>query len=141
MTKFRKKPVVIEAFQLTEQCEIKTLNGPVIAEPGEWLITGIAGEQYPCANHIFKETYEPVDGSEWGRYYPMFPLHVRRFRLNRLEDVTNVSGTGIIAVGVQFYDSVVLYWPKSRSTAVFPNLDEMVKVHGHGGKTVVEWLD
>ncbi len=61
MAKFRKRPVVIEAFQLTEQCEVKTLNGPVIAEPGEWLITGVAGEQYPIADWIFQATYEPVE--------------------------------------------------------------------------------
>ena len=31
------------------------------AEPGDWIITGIHGEQYPCKPDIFKETYEPFD--------------------------------------------------------------------------------
>ncbi len=30
------------------------------AEPGDWLITGVAGEQYPCKPEIFAQTYEEV---------------------------------------------------------------------------------
>ena len=60
MAKFRKKPVVIEAERLTERTEIKTLEGVMVGEPGDWLITGIAGEKYPCKDEIFRATYEPV---------------------------------------------------------------------------------
>jgi hypothetical protein len=60
MGKFRKKPVVIEAERLTERAEIKTLEGVMVGEPGDWLITGIAGEKYPCKDEIFRATYEPV---------------------------------------------------------------------------------
>jgi hypothetical protein len=60
MGKFRKKPVVIEAERLTERTEIKTLEGVMVGEPGDWLITGIAGEKYPCKDEIFRATYEPV---------------------------------------------------------------------------------
>jgi hypothetical protein len=71
MAKFRKKPVVIEAERLTERTEIKTLEGVMVGEPGDWLITGIAGEKYPCKDEIFRATYEPVGTSasnlDWRR--------------------------------------------------------------------------
>mgnify|MGYP000890839106 FL=1 len=60
MGKFQKKPVVIEAERLTERTEIKTLEGVMVGEPGDWLITGITGEKYPCKDEIFRATYEPV---------------------------------------------------------------------------------
>ncbi len=82
--KFRKKPVVIEAFcyckdNLTEwfikakengivreyngYAEIETLEGTHRANPGDYIIQGIKGELYPCKPDIFKRTYELVD--EW----------------------------------------------------------------------------
>ena len=61
MPKFRKKPVVIEASQLTERREIKTREGALFGEPGDWLITGVEGEIYPCGDAIFRKTYEAVD--------------------------------------------------------------------------------
>ena len=59
--KFRKRPVVIEAVQLGTRRYINTREGTLTGEPGDWLITGVEGEQYPCANGIFLKTYEPVD--------------------------------------------------------------------------------
>ena len=40
---------------------IDTLEGGHIVCPGDWVITGIAGERYPCKNDIFVATYEPVE--------------------------------------------------------------------------------
>ena len=57
---YRKKPVVVEAVRLTEKTTIKTLEGTMTGEPGDWLITGVAGEQYPCKPEIFGQTYEEV---------------------------------------------------------------------------------
>ena len=88
MAKFRKKPVVIEAFRLNERgliaedwfwdavtrndiithcfgkhdpdpawCEIKTLEGTMIANAGDYIIQGVHGEIYPCKADIFKKTY------------------------------------------------------------------------------------
>ena len=62
MAKYRKKPVVIEAFQTQEPVEIKTLEGTMRADPGDWIITGVKGERYPCKPDIFAATYEPVEG-------------------------------------------------------------------------------
>ena len=61
MPKFRKKPVVIEAVQLTRRVQIETLEGTMTGNPGDWLITGVNKEQYPCKDDIFQRTYEPVE--------------------------------------------------------------------------------
>jgi hypothetical protein len=37
---------------------IDTLEGGHIVCPGDWIITGVAGEMYPCKNNIFAATYE-----------------------------------------------------------------------------------
>lgn len=39
---------------------IKTLEGTMIAGPGDWIIQGIKGEIYPCKPDIFAATYELV---------------------------------------------------------------------------------
>lgn len=86
MGKFRKKPVVIEAIRLPERNQpgqkvadlfdfmgnaewslghdgmvIKTLEGDMLASPGDWIIKGVAGELYPCKPGIFEATYEPAE--------------------------------------------------------------------------------
>lgn len=86
--KFRKKPVVIEAIRwfksgdhenvrafdarssidLCKHCDkplvehgwISTKEGGHIACPGDWIITGVQGEQYPCKPNIFAATYDPA---------------------------------------------------------------------------------
>lgn len=40
--------------------EIKTLEGPHLVSPGDWIITGVKGEHYACKPDIFNLTYEPV---------------------------------------------------------------------------------
>ena len=85
MAPYRKKPVVIEAEQwggwtLDRAQEtrlglrthptslvlarIETLEGGHDVMPGDWIITGIAGETYPCKDVIFRATYETLDGGE-----------------------------------------------------------------------------
>lgn len=39
---------------------IDTLEGGHIVCPGDWIVTGIAGERYPVKPRIFEDTYEPV---------------------------------------------------------------------------------
>lgn len=56
---YRKRPVVVEAVRLTRQVTIHTLEGDMVGNPGDWLITGVNGEQYPCKDDIFQKTYEP----------------------------------------------------------------------------------
>ena len=74
MSKFRKKPVVIEATRWNQVGDhpmvhahgdgegwIQTLEGGHIVIPGDFIITGVAGEHYPCKPDIFWMTYEPVE--------------------------------------------------------------------------------
>ena len=58
--KFRKKPVVVDAYQTDREMNIETLEGVMHAEPGDWIITGVNGERYPCKPDIFEKPYEPV---------------------------------------------------------------------------------
>lgn len=39
---------------------IDTLEGSHIVCPGDWIITGVKGELYPCKPDIFAVTYEPA---------------------------------------------------------------------------------
>lgn len=59
--KYRKKPVVIEAYQTEVELVIHTLEGDMKADIGDYIITGVKGEQYPCKPDIFEQTYEPVE--------------------------------------------------------------------------------
>ena len=59
--RFRKKPVIVEAYQTDKEMTIHTLEGDHHASIGDWIITGVNGEQYPCKPDIFEKTYELVD--------------------------------------------------------------------------------
>lgn len=88
--RYRKKPVEIEAYQLEGTIDsanrmlawigshgadakrahtgdpergliISTLEGDMLAKPGDWVIRGLAGEFYPCRDDVFRATYEPVE--------------------------------------------------------------------------------
>ena len=58
--KFRKIPVVIEAYQTEEEVLIETLEGTMKADKGDWIIRGVKGELYPCKPDVFEMTYEKV---------------------------------------------------------------------------------
>ncbi len=84
MPKYRKKPVVIEAMQFTNESKdrvfnwvtctvspafdesgvpilkIKTLEGIMTASLGDYVIKGVQGEFYPCKPDIFEATYDLV---------------------------------------------------------------------------------
>lgn len=75
MSKFKKKPIVIEATQYHKQNKkliegisyyftepyIDTLEGRMSVSEGDWVITGVNGEKYPCKPDIFELTYEKVE--------------------------------------------------------------------------------
>lgn len=61
MAKYRKKPIVVEAQRTDETVVIHTLEGDMTASPGDYIITGVNGEKYPCKPDIFARTYEPVE--------------------------------------------------------------------------------
>lgn len=78
MPKFRKQPVVIEAVRITRPIKIETLEGIHEGGVGDWLITGVKGEQYPCKDDIFRATYEvveedPTSMNAWNAPDPIAP--------------------------------------------------------------------
>lgn len=68
---------------------------------------------------------------------------LRRFVLDRREDVTGVSGTGVVAEGVVFCDgTVALRWRGAhKSSAIYESIEEVEAIHLHRGATVIRWLD
>lgn len=58
MAKYRKKPIVIEAYRTDKEMIIHTLEGDMKASVGDYIITGLRGEKYPCKPDIFNATYE-----------------------------------------------------------------------------------
>lgn len=70
---------------------------------------------------------------------------MRRFVLFRAQDVSGVSGTGIVADGVEFPDgTVALRWRGPWPTSVVfhdRGLEAVTHIHGHGGATRVEFID
>jgi len=67
---------------------------------------------------------------------------MRTFELVRDVDLTGVSGTGVVAEGVEFSDGTcAMRWVTSyHSTAVYDSLPELVAIHGHDGLTRVRWI-
>lgn len=70
-------------------------------------------------------------------------LPMRRFHLVRKEDLSGVSGTGVVAEGIEFDNgSVAMCWlTKYHIIETAPNVHTIEAVHGHGGRTYVEFLD
>ncbi|HOV69025.1 MAG TPA: hypothetical protein PLZ84_01725 [Clostridia bacterium] len=64
MPKFVKKPIIVEAYQTDKEMIIHTLEGDLKASVGDWIITGLRGEQYPCKPDIFEKTYTPIEDCE-----------------------------------------------------------------------------
>jgi hypothetical protein len=79
VAKYRKKPIVVEAEQFrigkhpypegvffegdghgNSSYIISTLEGELDVLNGDWIITGVKGEKYPCKPDIFEMTYELV---------------------------------------------------------------------------------
>lgn len=58
---YSKKPIVIEAEQVETEIEVQTLEGPRVAHIGDWIITGVNGEKYPCRNETFQKIYTLVE--------------------------------------------------------------------------------
>lgn len=68
---------------------------------------------------------------------------MKRFVLNRHVDVSGTSGTGIIAEGIMFTNGkcAIQWLGKYSSLVIWDNLDDCLYINGHGGNTVVDWID
>ena len=64
---------------------------------------------------------------------------IDKFTLERDEDESGISGTGVVAVGVRFNGGkCVLHWlTEYSSVAVYDDIETVRRIHGHGGKTRV----
>jgi hypothetical protein len=67
----------------------------------------------------------------------------RRFVTHRRIDHSGISGTGIVATGIQFHDGqVVLKWlTHVSSLAIYQSIEALEAIHGHNGDTTIEWID
>ena len=61
MAKYVKKPIPIEAVQMDKPFKTKTMEGELWGKAGDYLVTGVRGEQYPVDKEIFEETYERIE--------------------------------------------------------------------------------
>lgn len=74
MARYRKLPIEVDAVRwfpgdrvegvcnvFSHAPYILTLEGRMKVSPGDWIITGIAGERYPCKREIFEKTYKLVE--------------------------------------------------------------------------------
>ena len=68
---------------------------------------------------------------------------MRRFRLYREIDVSGVSGTGIVAEGIQFSSGLLAlsFISDKPSVEIHTSIDNLEKIHGHKGKTSLQWID
>jgi len=68
---------------------------------------------------------------------------MKRFRVNRIVDVSGTSGTGIIAEGCVFSNGkVAISWlGKFASSVWWDNIDDCLYIMGHGDSTVIDWID
>jgi len=68
---------------------------------------------------------------------------LRRFVVIRSVDVSGISGTGIVAEGVQFSAGrVVLIWLLEHSSSgIYDNLFDLLFIHSHNEAIIVHWLD
>lgn len=71
------------------------------------------------------------------------PVKVRRFYLMRNEDVSGVSGLGKVAEGCEFENGMcaLSFSSQYQHVNTYANMRAVVEVHGHGGKTVVVYVD
>lgn len=72
---------------------------------------------------------------------PLTASRSRLFVLRRDEDETGISGTGVIAEGIEFSTGwCALSWMTSaHSVGIYPNIKELERIHGHNGRACVVW--
>jgi hypothetical protein len=66
---------------------------------------------------------------------------MRTFHLERLVDISGVSGVGRVADGVMFGDGkIALHWESEHSSInIYSSVDDLLCVHGHEGSTKIVW--
>lgn len=74
---------------------------------------------------------------------PKVRTAMRRFQLHRDEDETGVSGTGVVAEGIEFSNGRVSFTWLTHQEAVnnYGSMKTVEELHGHGGKTRIVYVD
>ena len=67
----------------------------------------------------------------------------RRFVMNRSKDESGISGTGIVAEGLQFSSKkcVISWLSDTPSIEIYDSIEEVRRIHGHQGETQIKWID
>lgn len=102
---YRKKPVTVRAYQTDKELEIETLEGTMKANVGDFIITGIKGEQYPCKPDVFHATYDLEEDNsiddfvidnltEWSRL--VTELSINEIELHKKKEAYNVSSEKLL---------------------------------------------
>jgi hypothetical protein len=67
----------------------------------------------------------------------------RLFVLDRVEDQSGISGTGVVAEGIEFSDgTVVMRWRTHiKSTSIYESVRAVEAIHGHGGRTRIRFIE
>lgn len=68
---------------------------------------------------------------------------MRLFQLHRLEDASGVSGTGVVAEGVEFTNGMcAMTWlTPTPCVNIYSNIKGVEHIHGHGGMTKIVFLE
>lgn len=103
--KYRKKPIIIEAYQTDVELDIETLEGIMHASVGDYIITGINGEKYPCKPDIFEKTYELVEENNYETSKELKALE----RIKKVQEVADYmeKETDIIETALKDYDNLL----------------------------------
>lgn len=56
-----KKPIPVEVRRMPVPFVVHTMEGRMEGKAGDWLITGVNGEMYPCDAQIFAKSYDIVE--------------------------------------------------------------------------------
>ena len=139
--------------QCKENHDGKTLKDLAEQQGGLFPIEALAIiEDWNCMDEFERETQHSayskltkIVSAMEARKYQIGALRrgMRSFILARNEDETGVSGTGVVAHGIKWLNGeMVLHWPsRGGTTAFYKSADQLEAIHGHGGKTVIEWID
>lgn len=67
---YRHLPTVVQARQAKVERTIHTLEGQMKAHPGDYIVRGTHGEEWPVRGDIFEKTYEEANEHELSNYHP-----------------------------------------------------------------------
>ena len=94
----RRRPLDFEVAFTQDRVLISTLEGPVYAEAGDAIITGVRGERWPVPTAKFEGLYEPVPPTRMGEdgTYRRRPVSVSTHQIRQPLSVALTDGRGVL---------------------------------------------